>query len=338
MFRRPLFILTAVAIVSRWAAAFAVELPGPIPREPGTEHIEVAELTPLGSPIVAKIDLNEGERIVWKADAGSTLIKADNSRAYIWATPGGHVVEAVLIPAADGDPHWLRAEYAVGDAPPPSPVKTLAELAADKAPALAAFYVEFRGLLPMLSSSETLRTTHEQGLKLRGLDETGAKREIARRFDKVVPLEATTLTDELRSSIDAMLAAFATELGGKPPTPPTPPVPPGPTPDDPWKVGEAVAGVCSALSASVKAQAPATAALFDEAAAGLESAKFATINQAAGWLQAERKKLWGSNAAEWSAVEGTLSEIWSQHWPMLKGDVINFYRAVAAGLRSVTNG
>lgn len=354
MLLRRLAILAALAIWAHCQAVFA--------------QIEVAEVFEPGQKIEARFTAEPpaGATAVYawshdRIDAKDVEIVDGGRRILIWAPPdleryqlrgeASYTIDTfVADPEFPDDPTKAKPtkltwppyvgfdSFLVTGAPEPGPTppaKTLAELAGKDAASLAAFYVEFRTIVPLLSTSETLRVAHAKGLELKGLAATGSKAEIAKRFDQVVPAETTTLTDELRSSIDAMLAAIAEELGAKPPGPQPPP---GPTPDDPWKVGEAVAGVASALSSSVKSQAPATAALFDEAAAGLESAHFPTINQAATWLQTERKKLWGSNAAEWSAVEGAVNEIWNQHWPMLKGDVINFYRAAAAGLRSVTNG
>ena len=120
-----------------------------------------------------------------------------------------------------------------------------------------------------------------------------------------------------------------------PPIPPPGPKPvPVPTPDDPWGIVSTVSATLAALPESVKSQAPQTAALFRQAAERLEIGELASIGQAASWLQSERKKLWGANAAAWAPVENSFGAIWNSNWPLSKGQVIQFYRLVAAGLEA----
>ena len=130
---RRFLAVAAFAIWAQWSAAFA-------------QTIEVPALTPLGQPIVAKVELPEGGKVVWKADAGSSVINAGKGRAYLWGTAGGHTVQAVVAPGGDAELLWLEATYAVGDAPPTPPVvvKTLAELAGDKAAILAELLTDLR--------------------------------------------------------------------------------------------------------------------------------------------------------------------------------------------------
>ncbi len=218
---RRLLILAAFAILAQSRAIFAFDV-GDIPREPGTEHIEVAESTPLGKPIVAKVDLDEGERVIWKADVGSTLIKADKCRAYIWATPGAHVVEAVLIPPGDGEPFWLKAGYSVGDAPPTPPVvvKTLAEKASDKAGVIAEAVTDLKSNLAsfttMTQVTKYLDLAFANSLIGIPVDHPAAV-EIKERLNAAA---SGTLTDASRKSLDAALAKVVTDLGAKPPVPP----------------------------------------------------------------------------------------------------------------------
>ena len=92
---RRFLAVAAFAIWAQWSAAFA-------------QTIEVPALTPLGQPIVAKVELPEGGKVVWKADAGSSVINAGKGRAYVWAAPGGHQLQAVVAPGGDGSPAARR--------------------------------------------------------------------------------------------------------------------------------------------------------------------------------------------------------------------------------------
>lgn len=147
----------------------------------------------------------------------------------------------------------------------------------------------------------------------------------------IVKKSRTVLVDKYEKTYRAEF----TVDGLVPPKPPGPGPKPVPTPDDPWGLKDTVMGVTAALSEAVKSQCPQTAALFNEAAAKLESGEFGSIQAAAVWLQTERKKLWGSNASEWAPVENAFGEVWNANWPLNKAQVITFYRLVAAGLEGV---
>lgn len=216
---RRFLVVAAFAIWVQCSAVFALEV-GDIPREPGTEAIEVAESTPLGKPIVAKVDLDEGERVIWKSDAGASLIKADKCRAYIWATPGAHVVEAVLIPAGDGEPFWLKAGYSVGGAPPTPPVvvKTLAELAGKDAATFAEIVTDGRSGLAKFT---TVAKFHEYLALAYDFAKIPADHPAALEIKSRIDAAASgTLTDASRKSLDVALAKVVTDLGAKPPVPP----------------------------------------------------------------------------------------------------------------------
>jgi hypothetical protein len=208
---------------------------------------------------------------------------------------------------------------------PPGPIPvvlTLRDLAGAKAQDLRELYAGLALLVENGSLDDVahFHRTEATALENRKLTGHGATTAIAKR------LNVKTL-DELK----APLAKIVEELGA----PPTPPPNPIPNVDDPWKVGETARGILSSLSPEVKAQTRATAELYLKAAAGLEDGTYPSIGEAAKWLQAERKKLWGANAAQWSPFESAVSDVWNKAWPMLKGDVAKFYRATAAGIGAV---
>lgn len=209
---RRFLILAAFAIASHWAAAFA-------------QTIDVPPLTPLGQPIVAKVELPEGGKVVWKADAGSSVINASKGRAYVWAAPGGHQLQAVVAPGGDAELLWLEATYAVGDAPPTPPVvvKTLAELAGDKAAILAELLTDLReAALPIAPTTDALKNGLKAGLARAAVPvDHPAAVEIVKRLDAC---GSGKIDDALRKSLDAALAKAVADLGAKPPVPPTPPV------------------------------------------------------------------------------------------------------------------
>ena len=205
---RRFVAVAAFAIWAQWSAAFA-------------QTIEVPALTPLGQPIVAKVELPEGGKVVWKADAGSSVINAGKGRAYLWGTAGGHTVQAVVAPGGDAELLWLEATYAVGDAPPTPPVvvKTLAELAGDKAAILAELLTDLReAALPVASSTDALKNGLKAGLARAAVPvDHPAAVEIVKRLDAC---GSGKIDDALRKSLDAALAKAVADLGAKPPTPP----------------------------------------------------------------------------------------------------------------------
>lgn len=201
-------ILAAIAIVAPWSAVFA-------------QTIDVPPLTPLGQPIVAKVELAEGSKVVWKADAGSSVINAGKGRAYVWAAPGGHNLQAVVAPGGDAELLWLEATYAVGDAPPTPPVliKTLAELAGDQAAILAELLTDLReAALPIAPTTDALKNGLEAGFARANVPvEHPAAVEIVKRLDAC---GRGKIDEALRKSLDAALAQAIAELGAQPPVPP----------------------------------------------------------------------------------------------------------------------
>jgi len=138
------------------------------------------------------------------------------------------------------------------------------------------------------------------------------------------------LTDNLRHKLVACLRGLEADLRCSPtPTP-------VPAPDDRWGLSTAVGAALRDMPPLAKGdgRAVATVGLYRQAADGLANAEFVSMNQAAKWLQTERKKLWGDHAGSWAAFEKPVSDIWNDTWPMLKGDVIEFYRAVANGIEA----
>lgn len=122
------------------------------------------------------------------------------------------------------------------------------------------------------------------------------------------------------------------EVGGTPDPGPGP-TPPGPIPDDKFdNVGKLSFALVSQLTPAAKAKSKSVAALYDVACEKLESGEFVNVTAAANWLQAERKKL---ITDEWNSVILKLGEVWTKHWPLDKEGVIQFYRAVSAGLKGI---
>lgn len=326
----------------------------PIPKtdpprgEPGI-HLELVDgVVPPGRfwPMTAVADIPEGgeARYDWEfapgLDCGMT--QAGGVPDIVFTADDGDYWASCIVSSKDSHNNLLPAKYykvefKVGKPGPPKPLK---ELAGPDAPALATFYSKYLAALDLpkvpFSSPDDFWNVHNAGLVNSGLQNNGARAAIEKRLSDETAIGRGTGSFPLASG-KAALTIIVTELGLVPPgpQPPGPTPPPVPTPDDPWGVAASVRAIVAASPASVKAQAKATADLFDKAAAGLQDTTFGTINQAAYWLQAERKTLWGANASEWSAFVGGINEIWSGHWPMLKSDVINFYRCVASGLRSV---
>lgn len=188
-------------------------------------EIEIPSLTPLGKELSAKVAVETGERVAWLADAGSTVVKSGDGRAYIWATPGTHEIKAILVPAGDADPIILSATYSVGDAPPTPPVvvKTLAELAGDKAAILAEIVADGRGGLDQFQTVAQLQKYFTVAYDMVKIPQTHpAAIEIKRRIDSA---GSGSLSDaKVRQSIEAALAKIASDLGTKPPGPTPPPV------------------------------------------------------------------------------------------------------------------
>jgi len=188
-------------------------------------EIEIPSLTPLGKELSAKVATETGERVAWLADAGSSVVKCGDGRAYVWATPGTHEIKAILIPAGDADPIILSATYAVGDAPPTPPVvvKTLAELAGDKAAILSEIVADGRGGLDQFQTVAQLQKYFTVAYDMVKIPQTHpAAIEIKKRIDSA---GSGSLSDaKVRQSIEAALAKIASDLGTKPPGPTPPPV------------------------------------------------------------------------------------------------------------------
>lgn len=75
----------------------------------------------LGEPIIFEVALPEGGRAAWRADAGATVIEFAPGKAYGWAEPGKHAVQAVVVAVKDGQLDalaWHEATYTVGGTPP----------------------------------------------------------------------------------------------------------------------------------------------------------------------------------------------------------------------------
>lgn len=219
---RRFIALASLAIWAQCSAVFA-QIAGPETAATNTVvALKIDRVFPAGSKAKYR----------WSVPAGLSIGEGseDNKIAYVTG-PAATYTPTATVAWLDGDALKLEAfshTLTIGEAPPvpPTPVVTLADLAGADAVPLAAFYADFRSVVPLLTTTETIRTTHARGLDLKGLAGNGAKDEIAARFDAALGAGSTTLTDELRSSIDAMLASIVAELGSKP----TPPVPPGPTP------------------------------------------------------------------------------------------------------------
>lgn len=152
---------------------------------------------------------------------------SDNKTAYVTGAVGSHPYDAVVA-WIDGDALQLEkysGTLTIGKpAPvPPVVVKTLAELAGDKAAILAELITDLRQAgLPIAPSVDALKRGMGAGLARAGIAETHpAVVEINKRIDAAA---SGSLTDASRQSLDAALAAIASELGAKPPEPPKPPV------------------------------------------------------------------------------------------------------------------
>lgn len=152
---------------------------------------------------------------------------SDNKTAYVTGPVGSHSYEAIVA-WIEGDALQLEkysGTLIVGKAPPVPPVvvKTLAELAGDKAAILAELITDLRQAgLPIAPSVDALKRGLGAGLARAGVAANHpAVVEINKRIDAAA---SGSLTDASRQSLDAALAAIVSELGAKPPEPPTPPV------------------------------------------------------------------------------------------------------------------
>lgn len=188
-------------------------------------EIEIPSLTPLGKDLTAKVATEPGERVAWLADAGSTVIKCGDGRAHVWATPGTHEIKAIVVPVGDADPIILSATYSVGDAPPTPPVvvKTLAELAGDKAAILVEIVADGRGGLDQFQTVAQLQKYFTVAYDMVNIPQTHpAAIEIKKRIDSA---GSGSLADaKVRQSIEAALAKIASDLGQVPPGPTPPPI------------------------------------------------------------------------------------------------------------------
>ena len=152
---------------------------------------------------------------------------SDNKTAYVTGPVGSHPYDAVVA-WIEGDALQLEkysGTLTIGKAPPVPPVvvKTLAELAGDKAAILAELITDLREAgLPIAPSVDALKRGLNAGLARVGVAVNHpAIVEINKRIDAAA---SGSLTDASRQSLDAALAAIASELGAKPPVPPKPPV------------------------------------------------------------------------------------------------------------------
>lgn len=152
---------------------------------------------------------------------------SDNKTAYVTGPVGSHPYDAVVA-WIEGDALQLEkysGTLTIGKpAPvPPVVVKTLAELAGDKAAVLAELITDLREAgLPIAPSVDALKRGLGAGLARAGVAANHpAVVEINKRIDAAA---SGSLTDASRQSLDAALAAIASELGAKPPEPPKPPV------------------------------------------------------------------------------------------------------------------
>lgn len=202
---RRFLIVAVFALASHWTAAFA--------------QITIPESTPLGAKIVAKVDLPAGGRVAWKVDAGAEVVSAGLGRAYVWATPGAHSIQAVIAPSGDGDLTWHAATYSVGDSPAPPAVKTLADLAGDKASILAELLGDIRDYgLPIATHVDALKRGFASGLAtIRLAADHPAAVEIVKRIDATA---SGAITDDGRKALGETIATAIAELGA----PPVPPV------------------------------------------------------------------------------------------------------------------
>ena len=192
------------------------------------QTLEVPPSTPLGQPIIAKVEIGEGGKVAWKADAGSSVINAGKGRAYIWATPGTHSIQAVVASGGDAELLWLESPYVVGDAPPTPPpvVKTLAELAGNKAGVIAEALGDLQANLAAFANMGQVERFVDLvfvGAAVNLPVDHPAATAIKSRLAAAASGE---LTDASRKSLDAALAKAIAELGSKPPGPTPPPVPP----------------------------------------------------------------------------------------------------------------
>lgn len=181
------------------------------------QTLVVPPLTSAGKIADIRIDdLPEGSRVLFQASPGADVRNAGLGRAHATGVTGSHPLSAVIAPK-DGDLIALTGVLVIGDAPPTPPpvVKTLAQLAGDKAPALSAMYAGFLDALnaDLFTDVAHFGRTEAAGLKQRNLTGHGATAAIAKRLD------VGTL-DELKAAV----AAVVEELGAPAPVPPTPPV------------------------------------------------------------------------------------------------------------------
>jgi hypothetical protein len=125
-----------------------------------------------------------------------------------------------------------------------------------------------------------------------------------------------------------------------PPVPPGPEPPPSPIPDDEFgNVGKLAYESANKLSATARAQAPATAALYRTVVKKLEVGELINATAAAQYAQAERTKTWGASAPEWTtSFVAPIGARWNELWAVERLDktqTIKFYAAVATGLEAV---
>ncbi len=191
-------------------------------RDLSAVKIEIPALTPLGKELLAKVPTETGDRVAWLADPGSTVVKIGDGRAHVFATPGAHSIQAILIPPGDADPAILVANYTVGDIGPII-AKTLAELAGPDVAVFAEITGDAIGGLDQFNTVAQIQkyfTVAYDMAKIR--QDHPAALEIKRRLD--VAGSGSLADAKVRESVAAALAAIASDLGTKPP------VPPGPTP------------------------------------------------------------------------------------------------------------
>lgn len=148
---------------------------------------------------------------------------ADNKTAYVTGGPGSHPY-ALTVAWIEGEALQLETfngTLTFGDAPPVPPVvvKTLAELAGDKAAILAELLTDLREAgLPIAPTVDGLKAAFNAGLARAAVTpDHPAAVEIIKRIDAA---GSGKIDDAIRKSLDAALAKAIAELGAKPPEPP----------------------------------------------------------------------------------------------------------------------
>lgn len=139
--------------------------------------------------------------------------------------------------------------------------------------------------------------------------------------------------------------SFVTDLKikcGKEPTP----VPPGPDPNpnptpvppDEFNLGpRAQQWAREGLSAEAKAIAPQIGQNFLDVAKELENGTITSIEKATEEAKRRNGLLFPSQEirARWAAWGARINEVWEQHWPLERLQVVQFYKIVGSALKSL---